>query len=239
MQSSRSTKCTSALEKDLRDPVVCVVDHDELMRIRLKELFEAVGLKILPFDSPAAFLQSDMGSCSCVVLDVRLPDMSGLKLQEELLKREIRVPMVFVSESGDAATAVRAMKSGAVDFLTKPAADHDVLDAVFAALDCDRERRRKEISLAALRADFNSLSARERQVLLSVAHGKLNKQVAADLGVSEVIRHAKNACGVSSEVSQSDRPTWCGTGRYPSSRQQVCCSSAQGSYQGSRLRRVV
>jgi FixJ family two-component response regulator len=157
------------------------------MRIRLKELFEAVGLKILPFDSPAAFLQSDMGSCSCVVLDVRLPDMSGLKLQEELLKREIRVPMVFVSECGDAATAVRAMKGGAVDFLTKPVADHEVLDAVFAALDSDRERRRKEASLAALRNDFTSLSNRERQVLLGVAGGKLNKQVAAELGVSEVM----------------------------------------------------
>jgi FixJ family two-component response regulator len=122
--------------------------------------------------------------------------MSGLKLQEELSKREIRVPMVFISESGDAATAVRAMKSGAVDFLTKPAADHDALDAVFAALDCDRERRRKEISVAALRADFNSLSARERQVLLSVAHGKLNKQVAADLGVSEVMVKVHRANGM-------------------------------------------
>jgi FixJ family two-component response regulator len=196
MQSSRSTKCTFALEKDLRDPVVCVVDHDELMRIRLKELFEAVGLKILPFDSPAAFLQSDMGSCSCVVLDVRLPDMSGLKLQEELLKREIRVPMVFVSGSGDAATAVRAMKAGAVDFLTKPVADHEVLDAVFAALDSDRERRRKEASLAALRNDFTSLSNRERQVLLGVAGGKLNKQVAAELGVSEVMVKVHRANGM-------------------------------------------
>jgi FixJ family two-component response regulator len=194
---SRSTKCTSALEKDFRDPVVCVVDHDELMRIRLKELFEAVGLKILPFDSPAAFLESgDMGSCSCVVLDVRLPDMSGLKLQEELLKREIRVPMVFVSESGDAATAVRAMKGGAVDFLTKPVADHEVLDAVFAALDSDRERRRKEASLAALRNDFTSLSNRERQVLLGVAGGKLNKQVAAELGVSEVMVKVHRANGM-------------------------------------------
>ena len=187
----------SAPETGITDPVVCVIDHDVLMRTRLKELFESVGLKILPFDSPTAFLQSgDMSSCSCVVLDVRLPDMSGLKLQEELLKREIRVPMVFVSESGDAATAVRAMKGGAVDFLTKPVADHEVLDAVFAALDSDRERRRKEASFAASRDSFTSLSPRERQVLLAVVSGKLNKQVAAELGVSEVMVKVHRANGM-------------------------------------------
>src|SRR5262249_34137851 len=154
------------------------------MRTRLKELFESVGLKVLLFDSPVAFLRSHPGPCSCVVLDVRLPEISGVKLQEELSNREIHVPMVFVSGSGDAATAVRAMKAGAVDFLTKPVADHEVLDAVFAALDSDRQRQRKEASLAHLRTDFSSLSSRERQVLLGVARGKLNKQVAAELGVS-------------------------------------------------------
>ena len=186
MQSSGS-KCRSALETDVRDSVVCVIDYDEFMRSRLKELFDAVGLKVLFFDSAAAFLQSGTCGCSCIVLDVCLPEMSGLKLQEELLKREIRVPMVFVSESADAAAAVRAIKAGAVDFLTKPVADHEVLDAVFAALDSDRQRRRKEASLAHLRTDFSSLSSRERQVLLGVARGKLNKQVAAELGVSEVM----------------------------------------------------
>jgi len=175
-----------------QDPVVCIIDHDGLMRTRLKELFDSVGLKVLLFDSPAAFLQSSTHACSCVVLDVRLPEMSGVKLQEELLKREIRVPMVFVSGSGDAATAVRAMKAGAVDFLTKPVADHEVLDAVFAALDCDRERRMKEASLAA----FKDLSSRERQVLLAVAGGKLNKQVAAELGVSEVMVKVHRAKGM-------------------------------------------
>ena len=175
-----------------QDPVVCIIDHDGLMRTRLKELFDSVGLKVLLFDSPAAFLQSSTHNCSCVVLDVRLPEMSGVKLQEELLKREIRVPMVFVSGSGDAATAVRAMKAGAVDFLTKPVADHEVLDAVFAALDCDRERRMKGASLAA----FKDLSSRERQVLLAVAGGKLNKQVAAELGVSEVMVKVHRANGM-------------------------------------------
>ena len=177
----------SSLETHIREAAVCVIDHDVLMRTRLKELFESVGLKVLLFDSPAAFLQSDMGACSCVVLDVRLPEMSGIALQEELSKREIQVPMVFVSGSGETATAVSAMKAGAVDFLTKPAADHEVLDAVFAALDFDQERRNKEASLAASKDSFTSLSPRERQVLLAVVSGKLNKQVAAELGVSEVM----------------------------------------------------
>jgi len=177
----------SSLETHIREAAVCVIDHDVLMRTRLKELFESVGLKVLLFDSPAAFLQSDMGACSCVVLDVRLPEMSGVKLQEELSKREVQVPMVFVSGSGDTATAVRAMKAGAVDFLTKPVADHEVLDAVFAALHSDRERRKKEAALAASKDSFTSLSPRERQVLLAVVSGKLNKQVAAELGVSEVM----------------------------------------------------
>src|SRR5262249_13216764 len=153
------------------------------MRTRLKELLESVGLKVLLFDSPVAFLQSHPGPCSCVVLDVRLPEMSGVKLQEELSNREINIPMVFVSGSGDAATAVRTMKAGAVDFLTKPVADHEVLDSVFAAIDFDHERRNKEASLGALRDDFISLSTRERQVLLGVASGKLNKQIAVELGV--------------------------------------------------------
>src|SRR5215831_9310728 len=167
------------------------------MRSRFKELFESVGLKVLLFDSPAAFLKSRVAaSTSCVVLDVRLPGMSGVKLQEELLKREIQVPVVFVSESADAATAVRAMKAGAVDFLTKPVADHEVLDAVFVSIERDRERRRKEASLARLRDDFSSLSTRERQVLLGVTGGKLNKQVAAELGVSEVMVKVHRARGM-------------------------------------------
>src|SRR5262245_10863900 len=166
------------------------------MRTRLKELFESVGLKVLLFDSPVAFLQSQPGDYSCVVLDVRLPEMSGVKLQEELSNREIHVPMVFVSGSGDAATAVRAMKAGAVDFLTKPVADHEVLDAVFAALDFDQERRKKEASLVALRDGFTSLSTRERQVLLGVAGGKLNKQIAVELGVGEVMVKVHRANGM-------------------------------------------
>jgi len=188
VQSSRS------YNTDDTDPLVCVIDDDVLLRTRFKELFASVGLKVWLFDSPAAFLKSSIAaSTSCVVLDVRLPGMSGAKLQEELLKRKILVPVVFVSGSADAATAVRA---GAVDFLTKPAPDQEVLDAVFASIERDRERRRKEASLAGLRDDFTSLSTRERQVLLGVTGGKLNKQVAAELGVSEVMVKVHRANGM-------------------------------------------
>ena len=122
--------------------------------------------------------------------------MSGIKLQEELSRREIQVPIVFVSGTEDVATAVRAMKAGAVDFLTKPVHDQKVLDAVFASIERDRERRRGETILAALRVRFSSLTARERQVLVSVAAGKLNKQTAGDLGVSEVMVKIHRANGM-------------------------------------------
>jgi FixJ family two-component response regulator len=177
--------------------LVCVIDHDELTHARFKELFESVGLKVLPFDSPVAFLQSGIAtSTSCLVLDVRSSEMSGLKLQEELLRRSIPVPIVFVSRSDDVATAVRAMKAGAVDFLTKPASDQQVLDAVFAAVDRDQERRRREASLSGLKVLFSSITYRERQVLLRVAAGRLNKQIAAELGVSEVMVKVHRANGM-------------------------------------------
>jgi FixJ family two-component response regulator len=177
--------------------LVCLIDADELAHARLKELFESVGLQVLVFDSPALFLQSGIAtSASCLVLDVRLPEMSGLKLQEELLKRLIHVPLVFVSRSDDVATAVRAMKAGAVDFLTKPMFDQQLLDAVFAAVDRDQERRRKEASLIELKMLSNSITSRERQVLVRVAAGKLNKQIAAELGVSEVMVKVHRANGM-------------------------------------------
>jgi FixJ family two-component response regulator len=174
-----------------------VIDNDETTQTRFKELFESVGLKVFPFDSPAAFLQSGIAtSTSCLVLDVRLSEMSGLKLQEELLRRSIPVPIVFVSRSDDAATAVRALKAGAVDFLTKPVPDQQLLDAVFAAVERDQERRRKEASLSELNVLFSSITPRERQVLVRVAAGKLNKQIAAELGVSEVMVKVHRANGM-------------------------------------------
>jgi FixJ family two-component response regulator len=131
-----------------------------------------------------------------LVLDVRSSEMSGLKLQEELLRRSIPVPIVFVSRSDDAATAVRALKAGAVDFLTKPVPDQQLLDAVFAAVERDQERRRKEASLSELNVLFSSITPRERQVLVRVAAGKLNKQIAAELGVSEVMVKVHRANGM-------------------------------------------
>jgi FixJ family two-component response regulator len=122
--------------------------------------------------------------------------MSGIKLQEELFKRSIRVPIIFVSQSGDAATAVRALKAGAVDFLIKPVPDQQILDAVFSAVERDRERHEAEASLSKLNMLFSSITPRERQVLVRVAAGKLNKQIAAELGVSEVMVKVHRANGM-------------------------------------------
>jgi FixJ family two-component response regulator len=125
-----------------------------------------------------------------------MPEMSGLKLQEELVKAEVQVPIVFISGYGEIGMAVRAMKAGAVDFLTKPFATQDLLDAVYAALGRDRARRSQEESLSTLRERFNSLSVREKEVLSHVAAGLLNKQIAAELGVSEVMVKVHRANGM-------------------------------------------
>jgi FixJ family two-component response regulator len=131
-----------------------------------------------------------------MVLDVRMPAMSGLKLQEELARAEVQVPIVFITGHGDIAMAVRAMKAGAVDFLTKPFSNQDLLDAVFAALERDRARRTQEESISTLREHFTSLSAREKEVLSRVATGLLNKQIAGELGVSEVMVKVHRANGM-------------------------------------------
>jgi len=131
-----------------------------------------------------------------MVLDLRMPEMSGLKLQEELAKAEVQVPIVFVSGHGDIRTVVRAMKAGAMDFLAKPFNSQELLEAVHAALERDRVRREKENSLSTLRERFSSLSVREKEVLSHVASGRLNKQIAADLGVSEVMVKVHRANGM-------------------------------------------
>jgi FixJ family two-component response regulator len=179
------------------DSTVVVVDDDASVREAMKELFESVGLKVIVFKSGAEFLESTIPDTSCcMVLDVRMPEMSGLKLQEELAKAEVQIPIVFVSGHGDVAMAVKAMKAGAVDFLSKPFNSQDMLDAVFAALGRDRARRTQEESLSTLRERFSSLSVREKEVLAQVAAGKLNKQIAADLGVSEVMVKVHRANGM-------------------------------------------
>jgi FixJ family two-component response regulator len=167
--------------------IVFVIDGDASLRAALKELFESVGLHVELFGSGESFLErKHPDAACCLVLDVRLPGMSGLKCQEELAKAQIYVPVIFLTGHGDIPMAVRAMKSGAVDFLTKPFRNQDLLDAVAAALEQDRARRAKEESHSTLRENFKSLSQRERDVVTRVATGGLNKQIAADLGVSEV-----------------------------------------------------
>jgi RNA polymerase sigma factor (sigma-70 family) len=166
---------------------VFVIDDDASLRAALKELFESIGLQVELFGSGESFLEHKHShSACCLVLDVRLPGMSGLKCQEELAKAKISIPIIFLTGHGDIPMAVRAIKSGALDFLTKPFRNQDLLDAVAAALDQDRARRTKEESHSTLREAFNSLSPRERDVVIRVADGGLNKQIAADLGVSEV-----------------------------------------------------
>jgi len=184
-------------EKTTRDSIIIVVDDDASVRGALKDLLESVGLKVILFHSAAEFLESTIPDASCcMVLDVRMPEMSGIKLQEELAKAEVQVPIVFITGHGDIAMAVRAMKAGAVDFLAKPFCTQDLLDAVFAALGRDRARRTQEESLTTLRERFSSLSVREKEVLSHVAAGRLNKQIAADLGVSEIMVKVHRANGM-------------------------------------------
>ena len=169
------------------ESTVFVIDHDASARAALKELFESVGLKVNLLTSGSAFLEALIPDAPCcLVLDVRLPGMSGLKLQEELARAGVHVPIVFLTAHGDIHMAVGAMKAGAVDFLTKPYRNQDVLDAVYAALEQDEMRREKEQSSSSLRERFESLSAREKDVVTRVAAGEPNKQIAAELALSEV-----------------------------------------------------
>jgi FixJ family two-component response regulator len=174
-------------EQPHSESIVFVIDHDASARAALKELFESVGLKVNLLTSGSAFLEAHIPDTPCcLVLDVRLPGMSGLKLQEELVRVEVHIPIIFLTAHGDIHMAVGAMKAGAVDFLTKPFRNQDVLDAVYAALEQDGTRRKKELSSSTIRERFESLSPRERDVVTRVAAGVLNKQIAAELGLSEV-----------------------------------------------------
>ena len=164
-----------------------MIDDNASCRSGLKDLFESVGLKVKLYELGSAFLEDGIpDATSCLVIDVRLPAKSGLKVQEELSRGGVYVPIVFVTGHADVAMAVRAMKAGAVDFLTKPFRSQDLLDAVFAALERDNARRKMQKGHATLRQHFESLSAREREVGVRVAAGNLNKEIAADLGLSEV-----------------------------------------------------
>jgi FixJ family two-component response regulator len=168
-------------------PTVVVVDDDAAVREALQNLLHSVGLKVQVFGSVQEFLGGKRpDGPSCLVLDVRLPGQSGLDLQDELVKVNIHLPVIFITGHGDIPMSVRAMKAGAVEFLTKPFRDQELLDAIQTALERDRARREQEQTVAALRRDFESLTPREREVMAHVVSGRLNKQIAADLGLSEI-----------------------------------------------------
>src|SRR3982075_1217151 len=170
-----------------REPIVFVIDDDESMRRALTNLFQSVVLKVEVFGSAPEMLDSKLPDvASCLVLDIRLPGLSGLDFQTELAKANIHIPIIFMTGHGDIPMTVRAMKSGAVDFLTKPFRDQDMLDAVVTAIERDRKRREAERIVAELKALFETLTSRERQVLALVASGLMNKQIAAELGLAEI-----------------------------------------------------
>ena len=167
-------------------PIVFVVDDDPSVGRAIKRLVESVGLQVAHFGSAQEFLRSTRPDApSCLVLDVRLPGISGLDFQHQLAGAGIHIPVIFVTAHGDIPMTVRAMKAGAVEFLTKPFRDQDLLDAVQIALERDRARRQKEAGIATLRDRYESLSAREREVVAMVVSGLLNKQIAAEIGTTE------------------------------------------------------
>jgi FixJ family two-component response regulator len=166
--------------------LVFVIDDDPSVRSSLKFLLSTVGLQAETFESATSFLRRKAPDIpSCLVLDVRLPGLSGLDFQRELATRNICIPIVFLTGHGDIPMSVRAMKAGAVEFLTKPFRDQDLLDAVRVALDRDRARRKHDKEVADLRQRFDSLTSREQQVVSMVVAGMLNKQIAAELGTAE------------------------------------------------------
>ncbi len=167
-------------------PVVFVIDDDSSVRSSLKFLISTVGLQVESFDSAESFLQRRPPERpSCLVLDVRLRGLSGLDFQRELAARKIRTPIVFITGHGDIPMSVHAMKGGAIEFLTKPFRDQDLLDAIRIGLERDRARRERETAIAEVRERFKSLTPREREVISMVVSGMLNKQIAGRLGTAE------------------------------------------------------
>src|ERR1700730_11255148 len=168
-------------------PIVFIVDDDSSMRQALARLFRSVDLEAEAFGSTAEMLRHSFPDIpSCLVLDVRLPGISGLDFQTELAKAGIKIPIIFMTGHGDIPMSVKAMKAGAVDFLTKPFRDQDMLDAVGRAIEHDRERRNGEKALTNVRMLFETLTARERQIMALVTTGLMNKQVAAETGLSVI-----------------------------------------------------
>jgi FixJ family two-component response regulator len=170
-----------------KEPLVFIVEDDPSMQRALGNLFQSVGLEIEVFGSASDMLKSKLPDvASCLVLDVRLPGLSGLDFQTELAKANIHIPIIFMSGHGDIPMTVRAMKGGAVDFLTKPFRDQDMLDAVVRAIERDRKRREADKIVAGLQAHLETLTPREREILALVSSGLMNKQIAAELGLAEI-----------------------------------------------------
>jgi FixJ family two-component response regulator len=169
------------------EPIVLVIDDDPDVRDGLRALLQSVNLESKVYRSAPEFLRSKLpDQVSCLILDVRLPGLSGLDFQAELAKVNINIPIIFITGYGDIPMSVKAMKAGAVEFLTKPVREQDLLDAVRAALNQDRERRKSEERMRDLRTRFEALSQREQEVMGLVAAGLMNKQVAAEIGIVEV-----------------------------------------------------
>jgi FixJ family two-component response regulator len=169
------------------EPVVFVIDDDPSLREALSSLLRSVGLRVELFGSAPELLQTKLPDVvSCLVLDIRLPKRSGLDFQAELAKAGIEIPIIFITAHGDVPMSVRAMKAGAVDFLIKPFRDQDLLDAVTMALERDRTRREEAKGLEEVKSLFESLTRREREVMTLVTAGLMNKQIAAEIGVTEI-----------------------------------------------------
>ena len=170
-----------------KEQIVFIVEDDASMRRALSNLFQSVSLQVEVFGSASEMLQHKLPDvASCLVLDIRLPGLSGLDFQAELAKANIQIPIIFMTGHGDIPMTVRAMKGGAIDFLTKPFRDQDMLDAVVTAIERDRKRREAEKIVADLQTLFEALTPREREVLALVSSGLMNKQIAAELGLAEI-----------------------------------------------------
>lgn len=174
-------------EKTGEKPIIHIVDDDESLRVSLDGLFRSVGLKTRTYGAAREFVDAAAGDLpGCIVLDVRMPGIGGLEFQAQFDELGIHLPVIMMTGHGDVPMSVRAMKAGAVDFLPKPFRDQDMLDAVTAAIERDRKRRAAEGDLSSVRERFATLSPREQQVMMLVTAGKMNKQVAGDLGLSEI-----------------------------------------------------
>jgi FixJ family two-component response regulator len=169
------------------DSIVYVVDDDDSVRKSLLNIFRSVDLQAEIFDSPSRFLEHKLDDVpSCLVLDVRMPGSNGLDFQAELTKAGVEIPIIFLTAHGDIQMSVQAMKAGAIDFITKPYREQDILDAVTAAIERDRKRREDGRIVSGLREQFATLSYREREIMALVTAGLMNKQAAAEVGLSEI-----------------------------------------------------